>query len=62
MPLCCTVVDGNQAGDPQALSDDDFDWEAFGKGSWPDEFPGLRKLLDEKAAEQKEKRDSGKEG
>lgn len=40
---------------------DDFDWEAFGNGCWADEYPGLRELLDQKAAEQKEKRD-GQEG
>jgi hypothetical protein len=37
----------------------DFDWQAFGSGSWADEYPGLRELLEEKVAEQKkEKRDA----
>jgi hypothetical protein len=35
----------------------DFDWQAFGCGGWADEYPGLRELLDQKAAKQKEKRD-----
>jgi hypothetical protein len=32
----------------------DFDWQAFGCGGWADEYPGLRELLEEKAAKQKE--------
>jgi hypothetical protein len=35
------------------LKKDNFDWQAFGSGSWADEYPGLRELLEEKAAEQK---------
>jgi hypothetical protein len=39
------------------LKKETFDWKSFSKGSWADEFPGLRELIEEKAAKQKEKRD-----